>query len=118
MQQLYNMVEQSVRETYITKYNITPKDFIWPENIGGKGESKPWGYLSKHLVQKAIQLMGGEDDGSNIEPEMFYIDQQTAELMDCLYDDIANWSESISLDPLMVDAANWNEVIIQNVTFE
>lgn len=117
MQQLYDMVEQSVRERYLTKYNISPQNFTWPENIGGKGEPKPWGYLGERLRQKAIQMLGGNDD-SNTELETFYIDQQTAELMDCLFDDIVSWGESINLDPLMMGATNWNEIIIPNVIFE
>ena len=67
-QQLYDMIEQSVREGYLDKYNIAPKDFTWPENIGGKGEPKPWGYFGERLRQKTIQLLGGESDDSNIEP--------------------------------------------------
>lgn len=120
MQELYDMIEQSVREGYLTKYNIAPEEFKWPENNGGNGDPDPWMYLQKIVEQKAFHLQDGRTDEPRKEPDKYNLDEQLTDLMNCTYDAIANWMQSNSNndDVLIMCAAIWHKIVIPNVTFE
>ncbi len=117
LQELYDAVKTAVTEEYLVKYNISPSEFEWPENQGGEGTPKPESYLENKILEKA-KTSWETDEEVDGDPAAYNIDQQTADLMDCVYRPIVNWARSNNCDKLAVGMTSWSIIIAQHVTFD